>query len=495
MVRRYALFAVAIGFCCGALLRSLFSFGLPVLGFVLMIALVLYAAWLSTRVPQYALAVLFAMALMLGAGRAMLVPSGLPPTLEGRIGAEASLEGTIDAEPDIRETSQRIIVGIEDGGEETRVLAVVPLYPELAYGERVRVAGILEHPEPFETEGGRTFAYDDYLAKDGVFAYFPRATVERVAPSSHAAAAFNALTDAKHAFVGGLEAALPEPHAGLASGILVGGKQGLGRDLYDAFIAAGLVHIVVLSGYNVMLVASALSRATRRAGTRWSNALAATSILAFVLAAGAGSASVRAGLMAALALYARSSGRRYDALRALGAVVLLMLAWNPFLLAFDAGFQFSIAATVGLIVGTPITERWLAFVRSGFLREVLATTVAAQIGVLPILLYQTGMLSPYALIANALVLPVVPLAMFLSFVAALFGMAAPFVAPIAGLPAYALLSYLMQVAELIARLPYADAVLPAFSFAFVALAYAVLLLGAVSAQRGSPVTGSNLRKE
>lgn len=495
MAKRYALFAVAIGFTLGALARSFVVFDVAVLGFVGLLAVVLTVAACATRVSRYALGALFLIACALGAGRAMLAPQSLPEPFLALIGAEASLEGVIVREPDVRETSQRIVLRAELDGEETNLLVVLPPYPPAAYGERIRVAGLLLVPEPFETTGGRSFQYDDYLAKDGIFSYMPRASAEPISEASGTSVALGALMAAKQEFIHGLENALPEPHAGLAAGILVGGKQGLGSELQEAFIAAGLVHIVVLSGYNVMIVASALSRATRRLGVRASNAIGAASILAFVLAAGAGSASVRAGLMAALALFARASGRTYDALRALAAVLLLMLLWNPLSLAFDVGLQFSLAATLGLILGTPFAERILAFVKSGFIREIAATTIAAQMGVLPILLYQTGMLSPYALVANMLALPAVPLAMLLSFAAALVGMLAPLAAPVFGLPAYAMLSYLSIVAESVARLPYADAVVPSFPFACAAAAYACLALFIARAQRAASARGYRTWKE
>jgi competence protein ComEC len=185
----------------------------------------------------------------------------------------------------------------------------------------------------------------------------------------------------------------------------------LDQNTLDAFTIAGLLPIVVLSGYNVMIVADGVLRGLAFLPKRSSVGLAGLVVFLFVAAAGGGSSAFRAGLMALLALFARGTGRTYDALRALGAVFVLMLLVNPLLLVDDPGFQFSFVATLGLIIGTPLIEPKMKWVRNGFLREILATTIAAQVAVLPILLYQTGNLSLVALPANALVLPFVPLTM------------------------------------------------------------------------------------
>ncbi len=473
-----------MGFSLGALVRSLYVYGLAAVGFAGLITLVFLAAWLMVRDPRYALGALFLASAVFGSLRAAVADESLPDTFAPLIGTEAVLEGRVAAEPDVRETSQRITVLVEKDGQETAILAVVPSYPSLTYGERVRVTGLIESPEPFTTENGRTFRYDRHLAKDGVFAIMPRANVESLSPpGSVDAYTFGLLYRAKRVFIEGLEAALPEPSAALAEGILVGGKQGLGKELLEAFMAAGLIHVVVLSGYNIMLVARGFLAVLGK-GRRAGQVTAAIAILLFVLMAGAGSASIRAGLMAGLALFARATGRTYDALRALAFVTLLMLLHNPLLMAYDIGFQFTLAATIGVIAITPIAERYLARLRPALLREIAATTIAAQLGILPILLYQTGMLSPYALPTNLLVLSVIPLAMLLSFLAGIAGILIPVVAPVVGLPAHAVLAFVVMIAEGVARLPGASATVPAFGFSLVIAAYAVLIALVVRLQRG-----------
>lgn len=432
----------------------------------------------------------------LGSFRTHSVPNEVQNSFAGYIGEKVTWSGVVSSDPDIRETTQRIVVSVEENGEHTAILAIAPLYPSVSYGENVTVSGSVERPEPFATDGGRTFRYDQYLAKDGIFLVMPRAAVAHVSdPRGMSASVFGGLYSLKHLLNEGLTHALPEPHAGLASGILVGGKQGLGKELLDAFTNAGLIHIVVLSGHNVMIVAIAIMRLLSFLPQRIATLAGAISIALFVIGAGAGAASVRAGLMAGIGLLARSSEHTYTAMRALALVVLLMGMYNPLVLTYDIGFQFSVAATLGLILGTPHVLPLLARIPSALVREITATSIAAQLGVLPLLLYHTGNLSLVSVPANLLALPVVPIAMLLSFVAGIVGILIPYIAPVVGVPAYLVLSYVMFIGEYAAALPYSYVIVPAFTFILVCIAYAGLALWLVRLHQSEKKGSFEIRKE
>jgi competence protein ComEC len=486
MGARHLLTGVA-GFVLGIFAQSLLSLSWMHVLYVLFLAVVVTTLFIWKRIPLYLLVVVFLVGGALGMARTELAATTLPPEFESLIGVETTIEGIVVADPDLRETSQRLVVELCNptpcqgvtltwaGDATTKVLVVAPLYPPVRYGESIRASGPLTRPEPFATDGGRTFAYDAFLAKDGIYAVMKNAQIENIGPRGGAYTRVRgALSDLKFAGVDALAAALPEPHASLAAGLILGGKQGLGEALLDDFIRSGLVHVVVLSGYNVMIVADFVMRLFGFLSHAWSASLGALTIGAFVLAAGAGPASIRAGIMAAIALYGRATGRTYEAFRALVFTGVLMLLWNPLTLPYDPGFQLSFIATLGLIFGAPLVERPLSFVKSRFLWEIASSTIAAQIAVLPLLLYQNGLFSLVALPANLLVLPSLPLAMLASFAAMLAGALAPVAAPVVGLPAYALLSYIIGAVELASDLPLAAFTVPAFPFALVVLAYALL---------------------
>ncbi len=471
------LLAGGIGLVSGIACRSLFAFDWHLLAVGAVLALVLLSAGSLYRTRLYMLAAIFLACAVLGSWRMILAEHSIPQVFLKDVASTVSYEGVVVADPDIRETSQRVTVAVRNEDKQVRVLAVTPLYPALSYGDRVRIAGELAYPEPFATLGGRVFDYPAYLRKDDILLLVPQAEVELLDVSvPRSMYLLRALFDARKAFAGGVARAIPEPAASLAMGMLVGGKQGLGKELLEAFTLSGLLPIVVLSGYNVMIVAEAVMRLCVLAPKRFGTWAAVLAVVLFVLASGAGASAVRAGTMACIALFARATGRVYDALRILLAVFVLMVVWNPYLLLHDPGFQFSFAATLGIIVGTPIVSNWLSKIPSTMLKEICATTIAAQLFVLPLLLYETGMLSLVAVPANVLALPLVPLAMLLSFVAGVIGLLAPVVAPIAGLPAYLVLALVIKIATVSASLPLAAHTLPQFPFLITVLLYGSLAL-------------------
>jgi len=399
-----------------------------------------------------------------------------------------SYEGIVVADPDVREKNQRIAIEVFSGGptatEHAGMLAVMPLSASVAVGDRVRAYGTLSLPQAFETENGRTFRYDKYLQARNIRFLIQFGSIYTVEPAPWYSVPA-ALARVKHAFLDGLNRALPMPDSALAGGIVIGGKAGLGTALTDAFTRSGLVQIIVLSGYNVMIVAEwvmiflslfALPRKLRYfAG--------GAGLLLFVGIAGISATAVRAAIMAVIALYARATGRSYAASRALLVTVLLMLIWNPLYLIFDPGFGLSVAATAGIIWLAPLIETRLGRLRP-FWANTIATTLAAQISVLPLLLYDIGLFSLVALPANLLVNPLVPLAMALSAVAGVVGMTlgplVPFVATIAGYPALVFMRYFIFVAEKSSALPYAAFTLERFPFWLVLITYAALIFFASS---------------
>ena len=479
------LLAIVSGFASGVFLRSLFyvSWTLPV--FILLLAAILITAprlLEGQPRPAYLLGALFFLFVALGIARAAIADTPLPDTFARDLRHRVSYHATVVGDPDLRDANQRVLLRVETSGATTLMLAVAPRFPSVSVGDQVYVSGTLAVPQPFASEGGRVFRYDKYLQRGGVrfilnFAYL---RVESSAPWYSVSAA---LARIKHLFLSGLQATLPEPYASLASGVVIGGKSGLGADLQQAFVTSGLVQIIVLSGYNVMIVAEwVMAGLALFALSRRSRALAgALALILFVATAGFSSTAVRAMIMALIALFARATARTYAASRALLFVILVMLIWNPLYLVFDPGFGLSVAATAGLIWLAPIIERWLGV---SFWKNILATTLAAQIAVLPLLLYDTGNLSLVAIPANLITMPVVPLTMALSALAGLAGVLfssfAPMLGTLLSFPAYLLNAYLIFIAQNAAALPLAAFILPAFPFWLVLAAYAGLIYFASS---------------
>ena len=481
MMGRYFWFSIG-GFLFGIAVADMWAFGvaLPLLFFALTIAV-----WASSRSRIAMLCAVMLFAGSIGALRVHIADVRAAGPLDALVGERITLEGRIADEPDRRENSVRITVlpymgvlvsgGEIELGHAPRILVPVPLPADLSYGDIVRVSGILKAPEAFGDDNGREFDYPSYLAARGIRFEMPFSKVERVEQAGWSLR--GVLFDIKNTYLFGLQRALPEPLSSLAGGITVGDKRSLGEKLTDAFRRTGLVHIVVLSGYNITLIVGALMLIVRNAPITWRFVFGGGVIVAFVLMTGASATGVRAGAMAVLALLAAASYRKYAINRALAVTAAGMGLWNPHTLLYDPGFQLSVVATVGLVHIAPVFERRLTWVTEKLqLRSIAAATLGTQAAVLPLLVQKTGMLSLIALPANLLVLPTIPVAMIASFAAGVVGSIYGAMGIIVGIPAHLLLAYSIQATELLAAIPFGAIELPAFSGWFVAAIYALMLL-------------------
>lgn len=398
-----------------------------------------------------------------------------------RIDTDVTLIGVVDTEPDVREGKTHLTIALRtlegDVRQEVfgRMITIVPRYPEYQYGDVLRITGKLRVPKKFEEEGGRVFDYPAYLASKGVTYQMSFATISKEG-AGEGSIIIEKLFFIKEQFAGALALAFPEPHNALLGGLLLGGKQSLGETWLERFRIAGIVHIVVLSGYNMTLVATWLVRIFRFTGFAASLSLGALGIIFFAVMTGAGATVVRAAIMANLVLLARATGRTSTMGRALMLAGALMVLHNPSILAFDPSFQLSFLASLGLVYIAPIIEaKTSLFKRSQIFREVFVTTCATQIAVLPLLLAQTGMLSLVSLPVNLLVLPLIPLTMFFGFVTGVAALVLPSLAFVIGLPAHLLLSWILGIAAYSSRIPFAALYIPALSPFVTFLAYMLLL--------------------
>ncbi len=488
--------AVCAGILLGVLFRSFVPLSWPLAAFLALAGVFVLGFSTLDRRSVYALIGIGCIAFaggMLRMDAARLVHD---PALYERLDKDVVLIGKVVAEPDVREKSVRLRVRASDmiyhnatTSVDAGVLVVAPLHSEVAYGDTVRAEGRLRLPEAFDTGSGRVFDYPMFLAKDGVLYELAFAEIE-VLETGGGNVVKKAALAIKQLYLTGLKRTLPEPAAGLAGGITVGDKRSIGEELSQAFINVSLIHIVVLSGYNMTVVINAAARLLTyvpRVPRHAPFAVSGIIVLLFVLMTGGAASATRAGAMALIATYARLSGRSFLALRVLAAVAAAMALWNPFIVAFDPGFQLSILATAGLILFTPLIAPYLPFISERWgLREIAASTIGTQIAVLPLLLYQNGLLSIAAVPANLLTLIIVPSAMLFSFFASLAGLLLGNFGTIVALPALALLSYIIKVAEILSAIPYASVTVPAFGVWLMVLMYVLLAVAYAWLQKKTP---------
>ena len=254
--------------------------------------------------------------------------------------------------------------------------------------------------------------------------------------------------------------AVSEPEASLGVGYLVGERRSLPEELDTALKAAGLTHIVVASGYNLTI----LVNASRRLFVKISKFLAAFFsgglIISFVAVTGMSPSMSRAGLVTGLSLLTWYYGRRFHPVVLLFLAAAMTLLVQPAYARGDLGWQLSFASFAGVLIVAPLLQNYFyGEKKSGVVRQIFFETLSAFICTVPLIVLAFGQFSNIAILANLLVLPLVPLAMLLTFIAGSVALIVPALATMAGLPAYGVLSYMTAVATFLGDVPWAQTTL------------------------------------
>jgi ComEC/Rec2-related protein len=253
-------------------------------------------------------------------------------------------------------------------------------------------------------------------------------------------------------FAAGMENALPEPEASFGLGLLIGQRTNLSQDLLNSLTAVGLVHIVAVSGYNVTILARAAARLKLRSKFQ-RLALSLCLIGLFIAVTGFSASIVRASLVSLLTLWAWYYGRNIKPLVLIAFVAAATGLINPFYVWGDLGWYLSFLAFFGILVISPVIVKRLFAKPPRLYTLVLIETLAAEIMTLPLIMMTFGQLSAIALLANLIIVPLVPLAMLFCAVAGIAGMYMPTLAGWFAWPATSLLTFILDVVQALASFP------------------------------------------
>jgi competence protein ComEC len=258
--------------------------------------------------------------------------------------------------------------------------------------------------------------------------------------------------DLTRKFSAGMQNALPEPHASFALGLLIGQRTNLSQDLVAALTAVGLVHIVAVSGYNLTILVRGVGRL--KLGSKYQKLIASLGLIGvFVLITGFSASIVRAAIVSTLSLWAWYYGRQIKPLVLITFTAAITGLWNPFYVWGDLGWYLSFLAFFGVLVIAPLISARFFKKQSKLLTLVVIETLSAEIMTLPLILMTFSQLSLVALLANALIVPLVPFAMLLSAVAGIAGAIVPQISGWFALPARLLLTFMLDCINALSSIP------------------------------------------
>lgn len=352
---------------------------------------------------------------------------------------ELKIEGQIVGHPDFSGSQANYVLSYE----KTKIRLTTGRYPEYHYGDILKFKGVIKEPYPY-------FFHQGIIGQ----VYNPE-KVEKVSYDGNIA--IKTIYSIRDKFEESLNKSLTEPYASFAAGLVLGSKRNIPDSLMSDFNRTGTTHIVAVSGYNLTIVITYIALFLgifSRKLKFWGSLII---IIALVIMTGAPASVVRAGILAGLVLLGHYEGRRINMTILLLLVAAVMLIFGPYALKYDVSFQLSFLAFAGLVYLGPIIAR-MRFIRSlpNILKSTFSETTAAQIMVLPILIFYFGRVSIVSPLVNILILWLVPATMGMIFAVGITGLIWVNLGQVVGYLGWLLLKYIIVVVESFSKIPWAS---------------------------------------
>jgi competence protein ComEC len=273
----------------------------------------------------------------------------------------------------------------------------------LTAGQVVAVTGTPYKPKPADNPGG--FNFEQYLARQGGFAGLTGTQIDFPEGEGRSPWGWWVI---RERIVQSQVRWLGVPEGPLLSAMVIG-RNGvdLPYEVQDQFSRAGLAHALAASGFQVSLLVGVMLTLTQKLPNRARLIFGLGVLILYTALTGMQPSVLRAAVMGTAALIALTTERKVRPLSSILLAAAILLLVNP-LWIWDLGFQLSFLATLGLIVTVPpLTQRldWLP----PAIATLIAVPLAAYLWTLPLQLYAFGVVSPYSILLNVLVTPLITL--------------------------------------------------------------------------------------
>lgn len=209
----------------------------------------------------------------------------------------------------------------------------------------------------------------------------------------------------------------------LVTATTLGDKSSIDKELRETYNISGAAHVLALSGLHMGIIYAILTLLTfgRRRRSIITQTLVVVALWAFVFLVSMPSSAVRAATMLSLYALLTLGYRKKASINALAFTALVMLAISPYML-FDIGFQMSFLAVLSILIWLPVLNEWVSptlqqrYPPLRWLWGLTTVTLAAQLGVAPLIAYYFGRFSTFFLITNFVAIPAITIIIWLALV-------------------------------------------------------------------------------
>jgi len=343
------------------------------------------------------------------------------------LGKEIDILGTLYRSPQTRIEGSRLFIdikGIVENGKKEEASGKVIINSKermtgIYTGDNVRVLNTKLRPyRSFKNPGSfdvKRFYYRQDIYATGFIPGMDWIVIFR--DKDYVGSLFGFIHRLRSSFGSFVRNQLPSPENEILAAITIGEKGGIPLELRDEFSAAGIAHLLAISGLHVGAIALvfylAIKWILKRSEyllikfqvPRLSAALTIIPIFLYTAIAGFSTPVVRAFIMVVLYLLSIVIGKEENKLNTLGVAALAILVWQPWAL-FQLSFQLSFTAVLGII----FINRYYPLRFNTFKEKIISSvriTLAASFATLPFIINSFGVLSLISIPANLIFVPLV----------------------------------------------------------------------------------------
>ncbi len=373
----------------------------------------------------------------------------------------------------------------------------------LKFGDEIIIESKFEKPSTERNEGG--FDYSSYLKTKKIAGNVTTKKENIKLLNKNKCNIFaRCINSLKNILLEKIYKILPQEEAGMCICLLLGDKSGISDEVNNSFRQANLSHILAISGAHISYILLGLSTilSCLNIHKKWINIFTIIFLFVFMFLAGASPSIVRACIMAILNLVANIIFVKSDTFNNLGTSAFVILAFNPYAI-LDISFQLSFAGTIGIVAFTELLYN-IKLKRKGitkkkkkkednynkiqerkygksvykmllYIEQTTIMSVAANIVIIPIMLYNFSTVSLTFIISNLIATPIMGLCLIIGMIFLICLTITPIAYVVSFLLA-PLLKMFILVADILSKMPFSKILIPTPKIWQIVVYYLIIII-------------------
>lgn len=358
----------------------------------------------------------------------------------------------------------------------------------LSYGDKIIIKGNFEEANTARNEGG--FDYKQYLKSKNVYGIISVDKKDIKLIKKNNVGVIDLLANkVSNSMKIKIEQNLSNETSNLLSGILIGNKNNLQKEIQEDFRNSSLSHVLAISGMHVSYIMLGITFVINKMkfNKRVSKIITIFILLFFIILTGKTASVTRACFMSSYIILASLFHKKAHVLASISISLLIILIINPYLI-LDIGLQLSYGGTIGIVLIYPILKKLkkkkedknskfkkiIHKVKEKIL-DIILITISANLVIFPIVLFHYNTISFTFIISNLLISPIIGIIIILGFISVFASYIISPISKVMFLILQTFLNLLIKIAHFCAELPFSKVYFPTPKI-YVIIIYYVFLI-------------------